>query len=75
MANEYEDKIEFLQANHFYPKLKKEVGKKSTKAIGLVVECAAIILMDSRVERLRQLLPGFSVVGFPNSGEIEITKI
>jgi hypothetical protein len=76
----YTDLEKILRANHFYPKIEKSIHLKGISVTGLIVDCPATILMDSKVARIRAILAengveGYRVDGMPNSMEIVITKV
>lgn len=70
---------EILNQNHIYPKLEETIHLKGKSVTGLIVDCPAIILMDDKVARIKQILEAegakyFEVYGLSNNGEIIITR-
>ena len=70
---------EILNQNHIYPKLEETIHLKGKSVTGLIVDCPAIILMDDKVKRIKDILEAegvkyFEVHGMPNSGNITITR-
>lgn len=70
---------EILNQNHIYPKLEETIHLKGKSVTGLIVDCPAIILMDDKVKRIKQILEDegikyFEVYGLSNNGEIIITR-
>lgn len=71
----YEELIPHLKNNHFYPNTIKVVRKNTEAIVGLWLVCMPI-LSQSRLERLREVLPvGFSADYISNKQEIHIQKI
>lgn len=70
---------EILNQNHIYPKLEETIHLKGKSVTGLIVDCPAIILMDDKVKRIKQILEEegikyFEVYGLSNNAEIIITR-
>ena len=75
----YDQLKEILNSNHIYPKIEETVHLKGKSVTGLIVDCAAIILMDDKVKRIKDILGEagvkyFQVYGLPNSMKIVITR-
>lgn len=68
----YNEAIDTLRDNHFYPGTYKKEGE----AIGLHLDCSTIFQKEVKLPRVKELLEkeGFKVDFFPNEQLIKITK-
>lgn len=75
----YDEIAAVLRSNHIYPNIEETVHLKGKSVTALIVECPAIILMDDKVKRIKEVLAengakSCKVYGLSNHMKIVITK-
>lgn len=76
MNKKYEEILEKLKNNHFYPDTETTIGATSSKITSLRIYCPPILNVE-RKKRIEEVLEGFNVKveWFPNDQYIRIKLI